>query len=157
VDTTLEITETTIIREFARAKEVIERLQNLGVDVSVDDFGAGFTSLAYLGRLAVSELKLDQTFIACLTTGDRGRAVPLVRATIELGHALNLRVVAEGVEDGATLELLTQLGCDLIQGYATGRPVAAADLFPLPAQHPAAVAVVARDLSRRRPEAVPSR
>jgi diguanylate cyclase len=80
--------------------------------VSIDDFGAGFTSLAYLGSLAVSELKLDRTFITRLANGDKGRDLALVRATIDLGHALQMRVVAEGVEDRATLDLLTSVGCD---------------------------------------------
>jgi EAL domain-containing protein (putative c-di-GMP-specific phosphodiesterase class I) len=92
--------------------------------VSVDDFGAGFTSLAYLGNLAVSELKLDRSFIIGLST-EGGSDVALVRATIDLGHALGLRVVAEGIEDEATLALLTGMGCDLAQGYFIGRPAAA--------------------------------
>ena len=88
-----------------------------GVQVSIDDFGAGFTSLAYLNSLAVGELKLDRRFIAPLAGGRRSRDSELVRATIDLGHALGLRVVAEGVEDGAALELLGELGCDVAQGY----------------------------------------
>jgi diguanylate cyclase len=118
----LEITETSIITEFERSKQIVEDLRNLGVVVSIDDFGAGFTALAYLSSLAVGELKLDRSFITHLATGGKARDVELVRATIELGHALGLRVVAEGVEDKATLELLTGLGCDLAQGYVVGRP-----------------------------------
>jgi diguanylate cyclase (GGDEF)-like protein len=124
----LEITETTIIRDFDACKLVITQLRGLGLGVSLDDFGAGFTSLAYLGSLAVSELKLDRTFIAGLATGDKGRDLALVRATIELGHALAMRVVAEGVEDRATLDLLGEVGCDLAQGYFISRPMPAKDL-----------------------------
>jgi EAL domain-containing protein (putative c-di-GMP-specific phosphodiesterase class I) len=121
----LEITETTVIREFERCKRVIAQLRDLGLAVSIDDFGAGFTSLAYLGSLAVSEIKLDRAFIAGLTAADKGRE--LVRATIDLGHALGLRVVAEGIEDRATLELLSSIGCDIGQGYFISRPKPAED------------------------------
>jgi diguanylate cyclase (GGDEF)-like protein len=121
----LEITETTVIREFERCRLVIAQLRDLGLAVSIDDFGAGFTSLAYLGSLAISEIKLDRAFIAGLTAADRGRE--LVRATIDLGHALGLRVVAEGIEDRATLELLASIGCDIGQGYFISRPKPAED------------------------------
>jgi diguanylate cyclase (GGDEF)-like protein len=128
----LEITETTIIRDIGAFKQVIAQLRDLGLGVSIDDFGAGFTSLAYLGRLAVDELKLDRTFIRGLGTGDKGRDLALVRATIELGHALEMRVVAEGIEDGDTLAVLAGLGCDVAQGYFISRPMPANDLV-LPA------------------------
>jgi diguanylate cyclase (GGDEF)-like protein len=122
----LEITETTLITDFDGCKSVIEQLRAEGLGVSVDDFGAGFTSLAYLGRLAVSELKLDTTFIVGLAS-DRGSDQALVRATIELGHALGLRVVAEGIEDSPTLNRLAGMGCDLAQGYFIGRPAPATE------------------------------
>jgi diguanylate cyclase (GGDEF)-like protein len=124
----LEITETCIITSYERSKSVIEELRDLGVTISIDDFGAGFTSLAYLGDLAVGELKLDRTFVAGLMSPDKVRDLDLVRCTIELGHALGLRVVAEGVEDMATLEMLGQFGCDLAQGYFISRPVPAANI-----------------------------
>ncbi len=125
----LEMTETSIISDFDRASQVIEELRDLGLIVSIDDFGAGFTSLAYLSSLAVGELKLDRTFITGLASGERRRDPELVRATIDLGHALGLRVVAEGVEDKATLELLYDLGCDLAQGYCISRPKPADETF----------------------------
>jgi diguanylate cyclase (GGDEF)-like protein len=123
----LEITETTIIRDFVACQAVIEELRALGVGVSIDDFGSGFTSLAYLGSLPITELKLDRTFIGGLSASGREQDVKLVRATIELGHALGLLVVAEGIETLALLELLALLGCDRAQGYFTGRPVSAQD------------------------------
>jgi diguanylate cyclase (GGDEF)-like protein len=123
----LEITETTIIGDFERCTRVIEQMRALGLAVSIDDFGAGFTSLAYLGSLAVTELKLDRTFIAGLV-GEEGRDHALVQATIELGHALGLRVVAEGIEDRATLDMLARLGCDVAQGYFISRPMPPMDL-----------------------------
>ncbi len=137
---TLEITETTIIRDFKRSSQVIDNLKALGLEVSVDDFGAGFTSLAYLGSLAVSELKLDKSFIDRLAAAEPGQTTALIRATIELGHALGLRVVAEGVEDQETLNVLARLHCDLIQGYIIGRPVAAEDLFRPMATRPSPTA-----------------
>jgi diguanylate cyclase (GGDEF)-like protein len=124
----LELTETSIISEFERSRCVIEDLRSLGLVVSIDDFGAGFTSLAYLSNLAVGELKLDRTFIASLAARQSGQDFELVRSTIDLGHALGLRVVAEGIEDRETLDLLSAIGCDLAQGYFISRPKAAKDL-----------------------------
>ncbi len=121
----LEITETTIISDFEGSKRVIDELRGLGLGISIDDFGSGFTSLAYLGSLAITELKLDRSFINGLIADGSEQDVKLVRATIELGHALGLTVVAEGIETLATLELLAILGCDRAQGYFTGRPVPA--------------------------------
>jgi EAL domain-containing protein (putative c-di-GMP-specific phosphodiesterase class I) len=118
----LEVTETSAISDLDRSRAVIEEMQDFGVIVSVDDFGAGFTSLAYLGSLAVGELKLDRSFVTELATAVAGRDVALVQSTIELAHSLGLRVVAEGVEDVASLELLKELGCDLAQGYLISRP-----------------------------------
>jgi diguanylate cyclase (GGDEF)-like protein len=124
----LELTETSVISDFERSQQVIQELLDVGVFVSVDDFGAGFTSLAYLSTLAVKELKLDRTLVSPLSGGANPRDLELVRSTIELGHALGLRIVAEGIEDGATLELLSALGCDLGQGYFIGRPTVASQL-----------------------------
>jgi diguanylate cyclase (GGDEF)-like protein len=129
----LEITETTIIKDFDECRLVIAELRDLGLGVSIDDFGAGFTSLAYLGSLAVSELKLDRSFLTRLATGDQERNLALVRATIALGHKLDMRVVAEGIEDPAVLDLLAGMGCDLAQGYYISQPMPAGDLvLPTP-------------------------
>jgi diguanylate cyclase len=124
----IEITETSIITDFARSKSVIEELSDLGIIVSIDDFGAGFTSLAYLSSLAVGELKLDRNFITGLSCEGKERDLELVRATIQLGHDMRLRVVAEGIEDVHTLELLCELGCDRAQGYFISRPMPANQL-----------------------------
>jgi diguanylate cyclase (GGDEF)-like protein len=121
----IEITETSIITDFARSKAVIESLKEMGIVVSIDDFGAGFTSLAYLSSLAVGELKLDREFITGLGGEGKERDLELVRATIQLGHDMELRVVAEGIEDVATLDLLSELGCDVAQGYYISRPMPA--------------------------------
>jgi diguanylate cyclase (GGDEF)-like protein len=124
----IEITETTIITDFLRSQAVILQLRDLGIVVSIDDFGAGFTSLAYLSSLAVGELKLDRTFITALNAEGNGREMELVRATINLGHEMGLRVVAEGIEDVETLDLIGDLGCDLAQGYFISRPSPASRL-----------------------------
>jgi diguanylate cyclase (GGDEF)-like protein len=128
----LEITETTIINDFDGCRRVIGELRELGVGVSIDDFGAGFTSLAYLSSLAVSELKLDRSFIKGLVGATPDRDLALIRATIDLGHALGMRVVAEGVEDNTVLEQLRGAGCDVAQGFYISRPMAADDLVLAP-------------------------
>lgn len=123
----IEITESVVVRDFSRLRDVIEDLMSSGTIVSIDDFGAGATSLTYLTNLGgVGEMKLDRSFIAGLA--DKTKELELVRATIELGHAMGLRVVAEGIEDEATLTLIASLGCDLAQGYHISRPQPAADL-----------------------------
>ncbi|MDQ1654458.1 MAG: hypothetical protein QOI35_3658 [Cryptosporangiaceae bacterium] len=126
---TLEITEGTLLTDINRARDVIEQLQELGIVVSIDDFGTGFSSLAYLHGLTVAELKLDRYFISNLATADRD--VEIVRSIITLAHALGLRVVAEGIEDPETLRLLTDLDCDIAQGYHIGRPVPPGELAPI--------------------------
>jgi diguanylate cyclase (GGDEF)-like protein len=118
----LEITETTAMEEIDQCRKAIQELRNLGVGVSVDDFGAGFTSLAYLSSLAVNELKLDRSFINGLSAAEGSRDLALIRSTISLAHALGLRVVAEGVEDQASLDLLSSFGCDVVQGYLISKP-----------------------------------
>jgi diguanylate cyclase (GGDEF)-like protein len=122
----LEITETTIMEDPETALEVLGRLAAAGVRLSIDDFGTGYSSLAYLKRLPVHELKIDRTFVAALTSSARDRVI--VDSTIALGNRLGLEVVAEGVEDAATLAALERLGCRVAQRYLLGRPVPAADL-----------------------------
>jgi len=126
----LEVTETTAITDFNRSQQTIRLLRDIGLVVSVDDFGAGFTSLAYLSSLAVDELKLDRSFIHGLASSPDARNRALVRSTIELAHSLGLRVVAEGIEDEECFELLSELGTDLAQGYLISRPLPAHELDP---------------------------
>jgi diguanylate cyclase (GGDEF)-like protein len=120
---TLEVTESTIMNDPSRAVIVLSRLRALGVRIAVDDYGTGYSSLAYLKRLAVDELKIDKTFIMGMRT-DENDAV-IVRSTIELGHNLGLQLVAEGVEDVETWQMLLPLGCDVLQGYHLSRPLPA--------------------------------
>lgn len=122
---TLEITEDCFIAEPEQALLVLQRLRALGVQLSIDDFGTGFSSLTYIRRLPVSELKLDRTF---LTGAPRDlRAVAVIRSTVDLAHSLGLRIVAEGIEHLDALALVDDLGCDAAQGYLMGRPVPAED------------------------------
>ncbi len=122
----LEITESTIMADPTRALQVLSQLRALGVHIAIDDFGTGYSSMAYLKGLAVDALKIDKSFVQKLATDASDRAI--VRSTVELGHNLGLRVVAEGVEDTISYEQLARLGCDLAQGYYLGRPMPAADL-----------------------------
>jgi EAL domain-containing protein (putative c-di-GMP-specific phosphodiesterase class I) len=124
----LEITESLIMTEPERAIDTLTRLRKLGVRLAVDDFGTGYSSLAYLHRLPVHEIKIDKSFVAAIT-GEANRA-NIVRASVELGHSLQLETVAEGVEDARTWDLLAVLGCDLAQGYFISRPMLANKVLP---------------------------
>jgi diguanylate cyclase (GGDEF)-like protein len=121
----LEITESAIMGDPVRAQTTLERLCEMGADLSIDDFGTGYSSLAYLKRLPVHELKIDKSFVMNMES-DLDDA-KIVRSTIDLGHNMGLRVVAEGVENEAVWHLLAQMGCDHAQGYFMGKamPVAA--------------------------------
>jgi EAL domain-containing protein (putative c-di-GMP-specific phosphodiesterase class I) len=122
----LEITESIIMADPVRAMHVLDELRALGVGLSLDDFGTGYSSLAYLKNLAVDELKIDKSFVMQMDT-DEGDAV-IVRSTVDLGHNLGLRVVAEGVETARHWERLHEMGCDLAQGYLLTKPLPADDL-----------------------------
>ena len=125
----LEITESTVMADLARSKEIIETLSAAGLLISIDDFGTGFSSLAYLSDLAVGELKIDRMFTARLSVaGDDGRDEAIIRSSIELGHSLGLRVVAEGVERSDHFGFLATAGCDVAQGYAISFPQPPEDL-----------------------------
>ena len=126
---TLEITENSVMADPARSILVLEELRTFGCQISVDDYGTGFSSLGYLRDLPVSELKLDRSFLCHPADDERG--VAIIRSTVELAHSLGLRMVAEGVEDRATLDLLRALDCDEAQGYLISRPVPAAVLATL--------------------------
>jgi predicted signal transduction protein with EAL and GGDEF domain len=120
----LEITENTLAHDPQRALATLTSLHDAGIQLSIDDFGTGYSSMSYLKRLPVSELKVDRSFVSGMVT-DADDAV-LVRSVIELGHNLGLTVVAEGVEDQATLDELARVGCDIVQGFHLGRPMASA-------------------------------
>jgi len=119
----VEITESAMMEDSSVAFYSIERLRQLGIAVSIDDYGTGYSSLSYIKNLKASELKIDRAFVNDLDSSEEDKAI--VRSTIELGHNLGLRVVAEGVETPAQLGKLCELGCDYAQGYLLSRPLAA--------------------------------
>lgn len=118
---TFEVTETFSMTNREVAKRNLGELRALGFSLSIDDFGTGHASLAYLSEIPSDEIKIDKRFVQAIVASERDRAI--VRSTIDLAHALKQQVVAEGVEDGATLQALRDLGCDVAQGYYIGRPI----------------------------------
>jgi len=125
---TLEVTEGSVMTDPTRAIAVLHQVRALGVRLSVDDFGTGQSSLAYLQQLPVHEVKIDKSFVLGLAGRPQDRAI--VRAIVDLGRHLGLEVVAEGVEDAGTQDMLSAMGCDLIQGYHLGRPMPTEELLP---------------------------
>lgn len=116
-----EVTETSVIRDPQSAIANLQRFADIGIRIAIDDYGAGLSSLAYLKELPARELKIDKLFVTQLTSSNRDPLI--VRSTIDLAHALEMEVVAEGVEDHAALALLTVMGCDMVQGFLISRPV----------------------------------
>jgi diguanylate cyclase (GGDEF)-like protein len=121
----LEITESAILDDAGHAIENLQLLHSLGCRLAIDDYGTGYSSLAYLRRLPLNELKIDKSFVQRMAR-DASDAV-IVRSTIDLAHNIGLKVVAEGVEDEATLERLRAMGCDMVQGYFLSKPLTAND------------------------------
>jgi diguanylate cyclase (GGDEF)-like protein len=124
----VEITESALMEEPERAQGTVRELGRLGVNLAIDDYGTGYSSLAYLRQLPINELKIDRAFVTRIAAEEKDAAI--VQATIELGHRLGCGVVAEGVEDEGSLELLRRLGCDLAQGYFISRPLSGDVLLP---------------------------
>jgi diguanylate cyclase len=122
----VEITEGSLLGDPEQVKVVLERLRELGVSVSIDDYGVGYSSLSYLQRLPVDELKLDRQLVTPVARDKRAAAI--VGSTVDLAHALGVRLVAEGVEDWRSLGRLVELGCDRAQGYYIARPMRPGDL-----------------------------
>ncbi len=122
-----EITETAVIREPETAIAHLHKFAAIGIVIAIDDYGAGLSSLAYLKQLPARELKIDKLFVTQLTSSNRDPLI--VRSTIDLAHALEMEVVAEGVETAAALALLSVMGCDIVQGYFISRPIALPDLI----------------------------
>lgn len=126
---TLEVTESAIIRSPAEAIATLTALRELGVRLAVDDYGTGQSTLSYLKNLPVHELKIDKSFVTTLVESESDQI--MVRSTINLAHELGLEVVAEGIEDQSTLDVLRELGCDYAQGYFIRRPVESIEFFAL--------------------------
>jgi EAL domain-containing protein (putative c-di-GMP-specific phosphodiesterase class I) len=122
----VEITESTLMIDPPRTLLILTRLRAMGIHVAIDDFGTGHSSLAYLKRLPVDQVKIDRSFVKDIAVDAADRAI--VRSTIDLAHSLGLRVVAEGVEDEITGDILAELGCDEAQGFHLSRPMRGHDL-----------------------------
>ena len=122
----LEITESSIMSDPARALRVLQQLHELGTQLSIDDFGTGYSSLAYLKKLPVQTLKIDYSFIRNMLEDKQDELI--VESTIHLAHSLSLKVVAEGVENAALIDRLSTMGCDEAQGYHIGRPMPLAQI-----------------------------
>jgi diguanylate cyclase (GGDEF)-like protein len=125
----LELTESILLQDIDVAIRTLHSLKEMGVKLSIDDFGTGYSSLSYLKRLAVNKLKIDQTFVRDMAEDPDSAAI--VRAVIQLGHTLQLTVIAEGVENDAQLAYLRNYGCDEVQGYFFSRPVPAQEFVGL--------------------------
>ncbi len=117
---TLEVTETEIMADLAQASKVLDKLSALGIKIGIDDYGTGYSSLAYLHRLPVQELKIDRSFVTNLPNEASNRII--VRSSIAMAHSLGLQVVAEGAEDELTCAMLAEAGCDFLQGYYLAEP-----------------------------------
>ncbi|CAM5473482.1 Diguanylate cyclase OS=Rhodanobacter lindaniclasticus OX=75310 GN=B1991_07580 PE=4 SV=1 [Rhodanobacter lindaniclasticus] len=133
----LEITETTILEDLAEAAAKLTALRAQGIRISLDDFGTGYSSLTYLSRLPLDQLKIDQSFVACLPEDANGAMV--AQTIIGMGRGLGLEVIAEGVETAAQRQFLMTQGCDVFQGYLIGRPMPPAEFEAMLANDPASV------------------
>jgi diguanylate cyclase (GGDEF)-like protein/PAS domain S-box-containing protein len=125
----LELTESTLMRNMDLAIDILQSFKDIGVTIAIDDFGTGYSSLSYLKRLPIDTLKIDRSFVMELPGDDNAAAI--ISAICDLAHALDLEVVAEGVETPEQLERLLALGCDRLQGYLFSRPVPLETLLPM--------------------------
>jgi diguanylate cyclase (GGDEF)-like protein len=123
----LEITESAMMQDPNKGLNLLNQLNNIGVQISIDDYGTGYSSLAYLKRLPVKEMKIDRTFIKDMAVDEDDKLI--VGTTIGMGHNFGLRVIAEGVEDGQTAKLLKEMGCDQVQGYYYAKPMPVGELY----------------------------
>lgn len=126
VSLALEIVERSLVQDPEKSFPILKALQAMGVSISVDDFGTGYSSLSYFERLPVNELKIDRSFIRNINQNETSRK--LVGVIVDLAHAFDMEVVAEGVEDQAQLRHLERVGCDIAQGYYFARPMPAEDI-----------------------------
>jgi len=125
----LEVTETAVVGNLATARIMLTKLKNLGFSISLDDFGTGYSSLSYLKQLPIDKIKIDRSFITEIVSDPSCAAI--TRATIAMGHALGLKVIAEGVENQEQFAYLKRLGCDEVQGFYYSRPVPEDELAAL--------------------------
>jgi EAL domain-containing protein (putative c-di-GMP-specific phosphodiesterase class I) len=124
----LEITESAIMKDAAYALKTLRDIKTRGITLAIDDFGTGYSSLAHLKRLPLDELKIDKAFVMTLSEEASDDGV-IVRSTVELGHNMALKVVAEGVETEEAYAILKRFGCDMAQGYFISRPMPSSQLL----------------------------
>ncbi len=117
----LELTETALMADPGRGAVILQQLQDMGISIAIDDYGSGYSSLAYLRQLPLDTIKIDKSFVRDMATDEADAFI--VRSVTDLGHSLGLEVVAEGAENQQTVRLLTMMGCDVIQGYYLSRPL----------------------------------
>ena len=125
----IEITEGVFIEDAGIVDDILKGIRSMGVRVALDDFGTGFSSLSYLDRFPLDAIKIDQSFVAKMLMRPRTRAI--VETIVRLGQSLGLDIIAEGVEDDAQLAELAKIGCNSVQGYLLGKPMAATDFDAL--------------------------
>jgi EAL domain-containing protein (putative c-di-GMP-specific phosphodiesterase class I) len=145
----LEITEGVLIRDFDRGLSLLRRLKALGVRIAMDDFGTGYSSLSYLQSFPFDKIKIDRSFTMKIGTNPQSAAI--IRAVIDLGHGLDMPIVAEGVETAQQLAFLAEEECDQVQGYFIGRPRPISDYASIvgkPVAEPS-VAPEAKDAGRK--------
>jgi len=130
---TLEVTESALMGKLVTSLDILTRLRMKNFHLSIDDFGTGYSSLSQLYRMPFTELKVDQSFVMNMLNDEEAKGI--VKTCIMLGHELNMKVVAEGVEDLDTLELLKSMGCDIAQGYQIARPMPAENILPWVQSH----------------------
>lgn len=123
----MEITESAMMQDPALGLNLLNQLNDMGIQISIDDYGTGYSSLAYLKRLPVNEMKIDRAFIKDMASDEDDKLI--VSTTIEMGHKFGLRVIAEGVEDSETVELLKLMDCDQVQGYFYAKPMPIDELY----------------------------
>jgi len=123
----LEVTEGAMMMNPKKSLEILNEFHQLGFGVSIDDFGTGYSSLAYLKNLPADEIKIDKSFVMNMASDKKDESI--VKAAVDLGHTLDLKIVAEGVEDEKTLDILSEMGCDYAQGYHMAKPMPSEDLM----------------------------
>ena len=119
----LELTESVLIKDTEQVLQSVQQLKKLGVKLSIDDFGTGYSSLSYLKRFAVDKLKIDRSFVQDILQNSEDRVI--VQTIIQMAQSLHLSTIAEGVENSDVLNILDELGCDMVQGYHFAKPMSA--------------------------------
>ena len=138
---TIELTEDSLVQGDASSLASLEKVRKLGIELAIDDFGKGYSSLSYLKQLPATEIKIDKRFIGTIAIDDKDREI--VKTVIALAHALGMRVVAEGVDSAENLAVVTDIGCEMAQGFFIGRPMRG-DLVPEWLDHYLATATASR-------------